>query len=159
MIENTTLRTFMPTNGKSLKLNKDNETMQINDSKNALNLTSENDSKVIRHKEYRNGKIVRNNSNAEHLYFSEVPKNGTGKFFILDNYNALDGNLGKNKVAMGGEIKNGKITKLDGGKILPTKTLDTKNIKEILAKEAKNEINLQNLTKVYLNKALKFLKK
>ena len=159
MIENTTLKTFIPSNGKALTLKKDSETMRLNDSKNALNLTSGNDSKILRHKEYRNGKIIRNNSNPEHLYFSDVPKNGTGKFFILDNYNVIDTNLGKNKVAMGGEIKNGKITKLDGGKILPTKTLDTKNIKDILAKEAKNEMNLQNLTKVYLNKALKFLKK
>lgn len=156
---NTSLRTMTFSNGQTAKLHKDTEAMRINDSKNALTLTLGNSDNAVQTKEFKNGKIYRFHSTPEHNYSSAVPKNGSGNFWILDNYSVIDSNLGEDKVSIGGKVRNGKITELNAGKLTSDTPLTLDKIKKILAKSEAKEISLQNLTKVYLNKALKFLKK
>lgn len=155
---NATLKT-LSLNGKTLSLNKDTESTRMNDSQNALNLTENNSDKTIRNKEYRDGKIYRHKPNMGHDYSSAMPKNGTGEFWILDNYNVVDVGLGQDKVSIGGKVRNGKIVELNSGKLTSDIPITLDNIKNFLAKDKMQEIKLQNLTKVYLNKALQFLKK
>ncbi len=156
----TTLKTLSLTNGNTLRLNKNSEAMRMNDDiQKALDLSVNNSDKAIRTKEYRNGNIYRHHANLGQSYSSAVPKNGNGAFWILDNYNVLDSNLGGDKVSIGGKVRNGQIVEVNSGKLTSDTILNADKIKNILAKDSAKEINLQNLTKVYLNKVLKFLKK
>lgn len=106
---------------------------------------------------FQNGDIMRTNQSKS--YTAIIPKNGTGKFSISDN-----------GINIRGEIKQGKINKLNefyglgapikfaplrpNGNIVPSST-NAETVSTIL----NNGIKLQNLTNVMLKKVLQYLSK
>lgn len=158
-MDNITLKTFTSSNGTRYSLNRDAYSIRINDCKNALNLQKENADSPTYQKEYHKNKILRSKPSMRNSYFSNVPKNGTGDFVILDKFNPIDANIGDNKVGLCGKLKNGKIVELRDSNILPAEHVNLKYIQDTLEKVKTGELSLENLTKVYLKKALAFLKK
>lgn len=158
-MDNITLKTFTPSNGMKYALNRDEYSIRMNDCKDALNLRINDSDSPKYQKEYHKNKILRSKPSMRNSYFSNVPKNGTGDFVILDNFNPIDANLGNHKVGLCGKLKNGKIVELRDSNILPAERVNLKYIQDTLEKVKTGELSLENLTKVYLKKALAFLKK
>lgn len=158
-MSNITLKTFASTNGTKYSLNQDNYSKMINDSQKSLNLIENNSDKSKYQKEYYNDRIVRARSDVKGSYFSSVPKSGTGNFSILDNFVPVDANLGDNKVGLTGKMVKGKIVELNSSNVMPAEPVTLDYVEGSLKKAESGEIKLENLTKVILKKASKFLKK
>ena len=158
-MDSITLKSATLSNGKSYALNQDHYSKRINDSQKSLNLTVNNSEKPKYQKEYYNDRIVRSRSDMKGSYFSSVPKNGTGNFSVLDNFVPIDANLGDNKVGLTGKMVKGKIVELNSSNVMPAKPVTLDYVEGSLKKAEAGEIKLENLTKVILKKASKFLKK